>query len=132
MPRPTETANLYEPVNLDDFSEILKNNEKVVAYFYTSFSYECKITKPIIRSLAYKYKDVLFFLINVDRYVDIADEYGGIKGKGSYACLYHSRSKVVLFQHGESKAEIHSFGYYTEYRFNPYEMYEQKINTIFA
>lgn len=69
MSRPTETANLYEPVSLDDFSEILKNNEKVVAYFYTSFSYECKITKPIIRSLAYKYKDILFFLINVDRYV---------------------------------------------------------------
>jgi thiol-disulfide isomerase/thioredoxin len=68
MPRPTETANLYEPESLDDFSEILKNNEKVVVYFYNSFNFECKFTKPIIRSLAYKYKDILFFLVNVDRH----------------------------------------------------------------
>ncbi|KAL4215292.1 hypothetical protein AB4K20DRAFT_1954123 [Rhizopus microsporus] len=130
-----QTANLYEPASLDDFSETLKSSEKVVAYFYTSFSSACKITKPIIHSLAYKCKDILFFLINVDRYEDIADEYGSIKRRNeSCTCLYkrHSRSKVVLFQHGKSKAEISSLGHYAAYRLNPYEMYERKDQYYFA
>ncbi|CEG75078.1 hypothetical protein RMATCC62417_10184 [Rhizopus microsporus] len=135
MPRPTETANLYEPESLDDFSEMLKNNEKVVVYFYTSVDSECKITKPIIRSLAYKYKDILFFLVNVDRHEDIADEYGNIKRTyGGYARAYGRipKPKVILFRHGQSKAEIYSFHPYAKYSTNAYDIYEKEISTTFA
>lgn len=68
MPRPTETANLYELESFDELDEILKNNEKVIVYFHAPFHIDSKITKPIIRTLAYKYRDIPFFLVNIGRH----------------------------------------------------------------
>ncbi|MCM8767959.1 MAG: thioredoxin [Candidatus Omnitrophica bacterium] len=83
-------------LNIENFDEIIKNNEKVVVDFWASWCMPCKIVAPVFENLAKKYKgSIVFAKVNVDENPDIAAKFDIM-----------SIPNFVIFKNGEKIGQI--------------------------
>ncbi|MBP3891891.1 MAG: thioredoxin [Solobacterium sp.] len=60
----------------EEFTQLLKDNEKVFVDFYADWCGPCKMLAPVVEGLAKKNEDVTFVKVNVDDNSEIASQYG--------------------------------------------------------
>ena len=64
-------------INKEEFKELIKDNEVVMADFYAEWCGPCKMLSPIMDELETEYKDkIKVCKINVDSNSDLASEFG--------------------------------------------------------
>ncbi len=60
--------------NLDEFNELIQNNNKVVIDFFANWCGPCHIISPCYEELSNKYINITFVKVNIDEAQDIADK----------------------------------------------------------
>jgi thioredoxin 1 len=63
-------------VTSEEFNEIVKNNNIVVANFYAEWHMSCLMISPVLEDLAEQMKHVMFVKINIDDNEDLAEKHG--------------------------------------------------------
>ena len=61
--------------SVEEFDEIVRNNNKVIADFYADWCPPCKKLSPILEDLSLKHDDVRFVKVNVDYHPDLSKRY---------------------------------------------------------
>ena len=83
---------------IEEFDNLLKENEKVLVDFYADWCGPCKMMAPVVEELAEEKLDVTFAKVNVDNLGDVAQRYGIM-----------SIPTLILFKDGEVASQTVGF-----------------------
>ena len=83
---------------IEEFDNLLKENEKVLVDFYADWCGPCKMMAPVVEELAEEKLDVTFAKVNVDNLGDVAQRYGIM-----------SIPTLILFKDGEFASQTVGF-----------------------
>ena len=83
---------------IEEFDNLLKENEKVLVDFYADWCGPCKMMAPVVEELAEEKLDVTFAKVNVDNLGEVAQRYGIM-----------SIPTLILFKDGEVASQTVGF-----------------------
>ena len=102
-----KSAGVQEVKSLEQFNAILKEGKPVIADFFAPWCGPCKRMKPIFKSLAEKYTDIIFVTVNNDDTgtSDIFKKYG-VNAFPTFVFFDKSGNTVKTQQGGAAESDF--------------------------